>query len=364
VLVRGLLSKGGHEKARPELDLSGVVGIGAEVPRRGARASGVSQNLGGFYAVPGAKKPSVRSAKPHDKIKRKPNGKEDLLRYVQSASPPKVREFTKFMATDIATCVHPWSVQKDVDARLAPLQILDNWEKHKADVKAASPKPSPRNSPRAPDESLVGTPRATKPGKEKQTEVEKERAQVREQCIKQREENPEAICTIWVYMAKKEKPKGTPQKTAQIQTKMGDYLGKKPTSTPTRKLTAEEVHAAVGMEIDDEVTESNDGILEVLAQREEEVMGPSAGADDSPKGKRKQADKKGLAPLENTVTEGLITAAEAKRRARRTKEEEEAQEQQIQTAVRILHCLRQNSTCPLPPLTAAGRAVKYSRKHS
>jgi hypothetical protein len=88
-----------------------------------------------------------------DKIKRKPNGKEDLLQYVQLASPPKVREFTKFMATDIATCVHPWPVQKDVDARLAPLQILNNWEKHKADVKAASPKPSPRNSPRAPNES-------------------------------------------------------------------------------------------------------------------------------------------------------------------------------------------------------------------
>jgi hypothetical protein len=119
-----------------------------------------------------------------DKIKRKPNGKEDLLQYVQSASPLKVRDFTKFMATGIATRVHPWPVQKDVDARLAPLQILDNWEKHKADVKAASPKPSPRNSPRAPDESLVGTLRATKQGKEKKTEVEKEKAQVREQCIK------------------------------------------------------------------------------------------------------------------------------------------------------------------------------------
>jgi hypothetical protein len=266
------------------------------------------------------------------------------------------------MATDIATRVHPWPVHKDVDARPAPLQILDNWEKHKADVKADSPKPSPRNSPRAPDESPVGTTRATKAGKEIQTEVEKEKAQVREQYIKQREENPEAAGTTWVYVAKKEKPKGTPQKIAQNQTKMGDYLGKKPTSTPTRKLTARK-RATVGMEIDNEVTESDDGISEVLAQREEEVMEPSAGADDSPKGGGKQADKKGLAPLENTVTEGLITAAEAKRRAQR-KKEEKAQEQRIQTAVRILHDLRQNSTCPLPPLTAAGRAVKYSRKHS
>jgi hypothetical protein len=74
-----------------------------------------------------------------EKIKRKPSGKEDLLQYIQSASPPKVRDFTKFMATDIATRVHPWPLQKDVDARLAPLQILDIWEKHKADVKAASP---------------------------------------------------------------------------------------------------------------------------------------------------------------------------------------------------------------------------------
>jgi hypothetical protein len=259
-----------------------------------------------------------------DKIKRKPNGKEDLLQYVHSASPPKVRKFTKFMATDIATRIHLWPVQKDVDARLAPLQILDNWEKHKADVKAASPKPSPRNSPRAPDESPVGTPRATKPGKEKHTEIDKEKAQVREQCIKQREENPEAASTTWVYVAKKKRPKGTPQKTAQNQTKMGDYLEKIPPSTPTRKLAAEEVRAAVGMEIDDEVTESDDGILEVLAQREEEVMWPSAGADDSSKGGRKQAKIKGLAPLKNTVTEGLITAAEAKRRARCKKEEEEA----------------------------------------
>jgi hypothetical protein len=210
----------------------------------------------------------------------------------------------------------------------------------------------------------VGTPRATKPGKEKLTEVEKEKAQVREQCIKQRKENPEAGGTTWVYVAKKEKPKGTPQKTARNQTKIGDYLGKKPTSTPTRKLTAEEVRAAVGMEIDDKVTESDDGISEVLAQREAEVMGPFAGADDSSKGGRKQANKKGLAPLENTATEGLITAAEAKRRARREKEEEEAQEERIQTAVRILHRLCQKCTCPLPPLKAAGRAVKYSRKHS
>jgi hypothetical protein len=230
-------------------------------------------------------------------------------------------------------------------------------------VKAASPKPSPRNSPRAPDESPVGTPRATKPGQGKLTEVEKEKVHVREQIVKQREANPEAGGTTWVQVAKKEKPKGTPRKTEQNQTKIGEYLGKKPTSTPTHKLTAEEVRTAVGMEIDDEVTESDEGILEVLAQRGE-VMGPSAGADDSPKGGRKQANKKGLAPLENTVTEGLITAAEAKRRARREKEEEEAQEERIQTAVRILHCLRQNSTCPLPPLTAAGRAVKYSRKYS
>jgi hypothetical protein len=75
------------------------------------------------------------------------------------------------------------------------------------------------------------------------------------------------------------------------------------------------------MEIDDEVTESDEGISEVLAQREEKVMGPSVGADDSTKGGKKQANKKGLAPLENTVTEGLIAAAEAKQRARREKEE-------------------------------------------
>jgi hypothetical protein len=232
-----------------------------------------------------------------DKIKRKPNGKEDLLHYVQLANPPNVWEFTKFMATDIATCVHPWPVQGDVDAHLAPLQILDNWEKHKADVKAASPKPSPRNSLRATDESPMGTPCATKPGKEKLTEVEKEKAQVKEQCIKQREANPESGGTTWVYVAKKEKPKGTPQKTAQNQTKIGECLRKKPASTPTHKLTEKEVRAAVGMEIDDEVTGLDEEISEVLAQRGEEVMGPSAGPDDSPKGGRKQANKKGLTPF-------------------------------------------------------------------
>jgi hypothetical protein len=122
-----------------------------------------------------------------DKIKRNSNGKEDLLHYVQSANPPKVRDFTRFMATDIATRVHPWPVQKDVDARLAPLQILDNWEKHKADVKAASPKPSPRNSPREPDESPVGSPRTKKAGKETLTVVEKEKVHVKEQIDKQLE---------------------------------------------------------------------------------------------------------------------------------------------------------------------------------
>jgi hypothetical protein len=69
-----------------------------------------------------------------DKINRNPNGKEDLLHYVQSTNPPKVRDFTRFMALDIATRVHPWPVQKDVDERLAPLQILDSWAKHQAEV--------------------------------------------------------------------------------------------------------------------------------------------------------------------------------------------------------------------------------------
>jgi hypothetical protein len=55
-----------------------------------------------------------------NKIKRNPNGKEDLLHYVQAANPPKVRDFTKFMATDIATRVHPWPEQKDVDAACSP----------------------------------------------------------------------------------------------------------------------------------------------------------------------------------------------------------------------------------------------------
>jgi hypothetical protein len=120
----------------------------------------------------------------------------------------------------------------------------------------------------------------------------------------------------------------------------------------------------VGIEIDDEVTELDEEITDVLAQRQEEVIGPSAGADVSRKGGRKKAKEKGLAPLENTATEGLITAAEAKQRARREKEEEEAQKERIQTAIRVLHYLRQYSTCPLPPLTAAGRAVKYSRKYA
>jgi hypothetical protein len=177
--------------------------------------------------VPGAVTPSVCPSKPHRQDQKETQPcKEDLLYYVQSANPPKVREFTKFMATDITTCVHRWPVQKDVDARLAPLQILDNWEKHKADVKAASPKPSPRNSPRAPDKSPVGTPRATKPGQEKLTEVEKEKAHVREQCVKQLEANPEAGGTTWIHVAKREKPKGTPRTNRTKPNQNRGVLGK------------------------------------------------------------------------------------------------------------------------------------------
>jgi hypothetical protein len=77
--------------------------------------------------------------------------------------------------------------------------------------------------------------------------VEKEKAHVREQCIKQLEANPEAGGTTWVHVAKKAKPNRTPQKTEQNQTKIGEYLGKKPTSTSTYKLAAEKVRAAVGI---------------------------------------------------------------------------------------------------------------------
>jgi hypothetical protein len=245
VLVCRLLLEGSHEKARPELNLNPNTnwtyqGWSASVQKflDGERVlRELAKILVTSMQCRGLRNPLYAPQNLIDKIKRKPNGKENLLQYVQSASPPKVRKFTKFMATDIATRVHPWPVQKDVDAHLAPLQILDNWEKHKADVKAASPKPSPRNSPRAPDESPVGTPRATKPGKEKQTEVEKEKAQVREQCIKQREENPEAGGTTWIYVAKKEKPKGTPQKTAQNQTGQNRGVLGKETNLNTNSQT-------------------------------------------------------------------------------------------------------------------------------
>jgi hypothetical protein len=141
-----------------------------------------------------------------NKIKRNPNGKEDLLHYIQSANPPKVRNFTRFMATDIATRVHPWPVQRDVDARLGPLKILDSWEwKHKAGVKAASPKPSPRNSLRGSDEFPVGFPCTKKAGKETLTAVEKEKAHVKEQVVKQLEANPEAGGTTWVQVVAKTK---------------------------------------------------------------------------------------------------------------------------------------------------------------
>jgi hypothetical protein len=93
-----------------------------------------------------------------DKIKRNPNGKEVLLHYVQFANPPKIRPFTRFVAEDIATRKTPWPTQEDVDARLAPLQILDSWEKHKTEIKEGA---SPLNSPRGPGESPMTSPRKT-----------------------------------------------------------------------------------------------------------------------------------------------------------------------------------------------------------
>jgi hypothetical protein len=299
-----------------------------------------------------------------DKINRNPNGKEDLLHYVQSANPPKVRDFTRFMALDIATRVHPWPVQKDVDERLAPLQILDSWAKHQAEVKAASPKPSQLNSPREPGESPVGSLRAKKANKAtvgaKPVLVSK--AQVKEQAAMDLIENPDARGTTWVQVAGGGTAKGTPRKTEANQTGIKEYLVKKPKATAARKLGTEEARAVVGMDIDNEATESDEGLPGILAQRQE-VIGPSAGGDDSPTEGR-QKKKKGLAPLKNTQTEGVISAEEAKRRARREREEEEANEERIQTAIRVLHYLRQDPTAPRPHMTSAGRAVKYSRKNA
>jgi hypothetical protein len=266
-----------------------------------------------------------------DKINQNPNGKEDLIHYVQSANPPKVREFTKFLALDIATRVHPWPVQKDVDERLAALQILDSWAKHQAEIKAASPKPSPPNSPREPGESPVGSPRAKKADKAtagtKPALVSK--AQVKEQVARVLIENPDARGATWVQVAGGGKAKGTPRKTEANQTGIGEYLVKKASATAAQKIGAEEARAAVGMEIDDEATESDEGLSDILAQRQQEVIGPSAGADDSPTEGRQKKKKKGLAPLKNTQTEGVISVEEAKRRARREREEEEAKEERI-----------------------------------
>jgi hypothetical protein len=279
-----------------------------------------------------------------DKINRNPNGKEDLLHYVQSANPPKIRDFTRFMAMDIATRVHLSPVQKDVDARLAPFQILDNRANHQAEIKAASPKPSPLNSPREPVESPVGSPHKKKADKATPTAGPKpalvSKVQVKEQVAKDLMENPDARGATWVQGAGGGKAKETPRKTEANQTGIGEYLVKTKTVTAARKIGAEDARAALGMEIDDEVTESDEELPEALAQRNQVAIGPSAGADDSPTEGRKKKKKKGLAPLENTQSKGMISADEAERRARRERDEEEAKEERIQTAIRVLHYLR------------------------
>jgi hypothetical protein len=232
--------------------------------------------------------------------------------------------------------------------------------------KAASPKPSPRNSPREPGESPVGSPRAKKANKAtagaKPVLVSK--AQVKEQAAMDLIENPDARGTTWVQVAGGGTAKGTPRKKEANQTGIKEYLVKKPKATAARELGAEEARAVVGVDIDDEATESDEGLPEILAQRPEEVIGPSAGADDSPTEGRQKKKKKGLAPLGNTQTEGVISAKEAKRRARREREEEEAKEERIQTAIRVLHYLRQDPLAPHPHMTSTGRAVKYSRKNA
>jgi hypothetical protein len=70
---------------------------GNRVLRELAEISVISMNCRGL------KSPLFAPQNLIDKIKRNPHEKEDLLHYVQSANPPKIRPFTRFVAEDIAT---------------------------------------------------------------------------------------------------------------------------------------------------------------------------------------------------------------------------------------------------------------------
>jgi hypothetical protein len=153
---------------------------GNRVLRELAEISVISINCRGLKSPPFAPQNLI------DKIL--PYGKEDLLHYVQAANPPKIRAFTRFVAEDIATRKTPWPTQKDVDARLAPLQILDSGEKHKTEIKEGA---SPINSPRGPGESPVTSPRKKTTALETQV-VTPSKAQVKSHMAKTVIDDPNA----------------------------------------------------------------------------------------------------------------------------------------------------------------------------
>jgi hypothetical protein len=236
-----------------------------------------------------------------------------------------------------------------VDARLAPLQISDSWEKHKTEIKEGA---SPLNSPRGPGESPVTSPRKKTTALETQV-VTPSKAQVKSHIAKTLIDNPDAKGLTWVQGATGER--------CQRCSKGGHQRGECPVSSKTpsaaQRIGSKEAQAAVGMEVDEEATESD---KELREQRQQAIV-PAAGAADPQTGDGKKKKKMPLMEITQTG-EKEISAVEVARRIQLKEYEARATNERIQVAIRVLHYLAQDANAPRPEQTAAGRAVKYIRK--
>jgi hypothetical protein len=212
-----------------------------------------------------------------DKINRNPNGVLDLEQCVQKRNPPQIRPFTRFMAKDIATRVNPWPTEKEVDQRMAPLQILEAWEKHQGGVKLESPEASPLASPRGP----IGSP-VLSPAKKKAARDTANAAAVKSQIAQTLVGNPDAQGTTYCSIA------APPPKKPRERKEDAPQPERNPSATG-QECAAEE------MEVDSEATDSDEELpnREILAQRHQGET-PKAGGSEVQKTKKKKKRKETL----------------------------------------------------------------------
>jgi hypothetical protein len=245
------------------------------------------------------------------------------------------------MAEDIATRVNPWPTQKEVDQRLAPLQILEAWEKHQGGVKLESPEANPLASPRGPIESPV-----LSPAKKKAARDTANAAAVKSQIAQTLVGNPDAQGTTYCSIAAPppKKPRGRKEDASQLE--------RNPSATGQER-------AAEEMEVDSEATDSDEEMpnRELLAQRHQGQT-PKAGGLEVQKKKKKKKRKEPsktsdeeLAPLENIQTDGEVTKEEQARRDRNRRQEDEAKAQRVACAIHVLTQLRGDLDIPQPGFT-------------